>query len=46
MTEKTEPKIEDVRIQFLLSVDRLLKASEEAKRTRDLLFEIVHHPMK
>jgi len=42
MTEKTEQKIVDARLQFLLSIDRLLKASEEAKRTRDLLFEIVN----
>lgn len=44
MTEKPEPRIEDVRLQFLLSIDRLLKASEEARKNRDLLFEMVGTP--
>ena len=33
--------IEEARLQFLMSVDRLLRDSEEAKRSRDFLFDLI-----
>ena len=41
MTTAKPQTLEDAKLQFVLSVDRLLKQAEQARQDRDRLLEIV-----